>query len=228
MAGIDKTYVNKSELIETINWAKEVGEVILENGYKFQPLDFIRGYNDINDPEFLEKEYDVYILWNTPVWFDRWLWCNCPLPFVRERLQEQYDDDSLEDFKSWVYEKPVSRKQKYTFLETPRGRHYKWLMNNARRDYRWHFNCKQALYTIYVKYPNERFDRDYDEQTKQWYESFGMLPAYDDFVWQEYHKRIPSKKAIIRQLNKWNLPKGTIVIVKCIRYLDLDFKILVK
>lgn len=228
MAGIDKTYVNKQELIQAIDWAKEVGEVILENGYKFQPLDFICGYNDINNPEFWKEEYVEYVLWNTPVWFDRWLWCNCPLSFVRERLQEQYDSDSLEDFESWVYEKPVSRKQKYTFLEAPRGRHFKWLMNNARRDYKWHFKCKQALYTIYVKYPNEQFDRNYDEQTKQWYEYFGMLPAYDDFVWQEYHKRIPSKKAIIRQLNKWNLPKGTIVIVKCIRYLDLDFKILVK
>lgn len=225
MAGIDKTYVNKAELIEAINWTKEVGEVTLENGYKFCPLDFIGAYNDV---EGIVYDSDNYILWNTPVWFDRWLWCNCPLSFVRERLQEQYDSDSLEDFESWVYEKPVSRKQKYTFLEAPRGRHFKWLMNNAHRDYKWHGNCKQALYTIYVKHPNEYYERRYDEQTRQWHPMLGMLPCYEDFVWQTYHKRIPSKKAIIRQLNKWDLPKGTIVTVKCIRYLDLDFKILVK
>lgn len=225
MAGIDKTYVNKSELIEAINWTKEVGEVTLENGFRFYPLDFIGAYNEV---EGIVYDSDEYVLWNTPVWFDRWLWCNCPLSFVRSRLQQQYDSDSLKDFESWVYEKLVSRKQKYTFLETPHGKDFKWLMNNARRNYRGHGNCKQALYTIHVKCPNEEFEREYDEQTNQWYSMFGMLPCYEDFIWQTYHKRIPSKKAIIRQLNKWDLPKGTIVTVKCIRYLDLDFKILVK
>lgn len=222
MAGIDKTYVNKSELIEAINWAKEIGEVTLENGYKFYPLDFIGAYNDI---EGIVYDSDEYVLWNTPVWFDRWLWCNCPLSFVRSRLQQQYDSTSLRDFKSWVYERPVPRKQKYTFLEVPSCRYYLWLMSKGQND---SGNCKQAIYEIIIKCPDEHFERRYDEQTKQWYPMFGMLPCYDDFVWQTYHKRIPSKKAIIRQLNKWDLPKGTIVTVKCIRYLDLDFKILVK
>ena len=225
MAGIDKTYVNKSELIEAINWAKEVGEVTLENGYKFCPLDFIGAYNDV---EGIVYDSDEYVLWNTPVWFDRWLWCNCPLSFVRSRLQQQYDSNSLRDFKSWVYERPVSRKQKYTFLEVPSCRYYTWLMSKDQNDSRQSGNCKQAIYEIIVKCPDEHFERRYDEQTKQWYPMFGMLPCYDDFVWQTYHKRIPSKKAIIRQLNKWDLPKGTIVTVKCIRYLDLDFKILIK
>ena len=61
-----------------------------------------------------------------------------------------------------------------------------------------------AIFGIY-----EYYERKYDEQTNQWYSMFGMLPCYEDFIWQTYHKRIPSKKAIIRQLNKWNLPKGT-------------------
>ena len=41
MASIDKTYVNKTELLEAINWCKNIGEVTLENGYKFYPLNFI-------------------------------------------------------------------------------------------------------------------------------------------------------------------------------------------
>ena len=41
MAAIDKTYVNKEELLEAIVWAKQVGEVSLENGYKFYPINFI-------------------------------------------------------------------------------------------------------------------------------------------------------------------------------------------
>ena len=225
MAGIDKTYVNKSELIEAINWAKEVGEVTLENGYKFCPLDFIGAYNEV---EGIVYDSDEYVLWNTPVWFDRWLWLNCPLSFVRSRLQQQYDSNHLEGFESWVYEKPVSRKQKYTFLAVPSCRYYKWLMSKGKSGFKQSGKYKQAIYEIIIECPNEHYERKYDEQTNQWYPMFGMLPCYEDFVWQTYHKRIPSKKAIVRQLNKWDLPKGTIVTVKCIRYLDLDFKILVK
>ena len=56
-----------------------------------------------------------------------------------------------------------------------------------------------------------------------------MLPCNSsDYIWQKYHKNPPTKKSIIRQLNKWNLPKGTIVKFKNIRYKGLDFIILVK
>lgn len=224
MAGIDKTYVNKAELIEAINWAKEIGEVTLENGYKFKPINYIYAYNDIDNlPD--KKEY---ILWNTSIWFDRWLWCNCPLSFVQTRLQEQYDSYSLVSFDEWVYDKPEKRNVKYTFLKTPSYRYWKWIINNARRKNPWPHNCKQATYEIGVKVPNETFERTYDKQTNEWYERFGMLPAYGNYVWQKHHKRIPSKKSIIRQLRKWNLPKGTIVTVECLRYKDSDFVILVK
>ena len=93
MAAIDKTYVNKEQLLEAIEWAKGVDKATLENGSTFYPLDFIYGYNDLDDPTFWEKEREVYVLWNTPIWYDRWLWLNCPLSFVRERLQEQYDEE---------------------------------------------------------------------------------------------------------------------------------------
>ena len=52
MASIDKTYVDKDELKEAITWCKNIGLVTLENGYQFTPLNFILGYNDIDDPEF--------------------------------------------------------------------------------------------------------------------------------------------------------------------------------
>lgn len=225
MAAIDKTYVNKEQLKEAVEWAKSIGVVTLENGYKFKPLNWIKSYNDIDDPEFWNNDY--YILWNTPTWFDRWLWNNCSLSFVKDRLQEQYDKDSLKDFESWIYEKPIHIKQKYTFLKIPSGKYYKWLMSNARKDCRWPKNCKQATYSIIIKCPNEEFEREYDKQTNNWYKMFGILPCGDDFIWQKYHKRIPNKKSIIRQLRKWTFPKGTVVTVKCLSY-KLDFKILVK
>lgn len=214
MACIDKTYVNKKQLIEAIDWCKSIGEVTLENGYKFHPLDFIRGYNDIDDAEFFKSDRDGFVLWNTPTWFDRWLWKNCPLLFVRERLQEQYGEDNLERFENWVYIKPERRKQHYTFLEVPVGE-WKWL-------------AKQSFYECRVSVPNEHFHRRFDAQSKQWYKPFDMLPCDDDYIWREHHKNIPTKKSIIRQLNKWDLPKGAIVEINNFRYRGMDFKILVK
>ena len=228
MAAIDKTYVNKEQLLKAIEWAKEVNKATLEDGSTFYPIDFIYGYNDIDDPAFWEKEKKEYVLWNTPTWYDRWLWLNCPLSFVRERLQKQYGSHFLEKFESWTYEKPIPRKKKYTFLEVPTGYGYKWFMNNARYNCRWPRNSKQLTYYIEVKCPDEKYERGYNESIDQWCPQFDFLPCHNNFIWQNYHKRIPSKKSIMRQIDKWALPKGTIVTVYCINYKGMDFKVLVK
>lgn len=235
MAAIDKTYVTKEELIEAIQWANNVGVVTLENGHQFKPLNWIRGYNtfDLNVEGFSIEDREPglsYILWNTPTWMDRWLWVNCPLPFVKERLEEVYDETMLREFETWTYIKPEFRKnQRFTFLKTPSGPYWKWFMSNARRNNPWPGNCKQATYYCEVRVPGYEFEHEYDPQVDQWYPMFGLLPTdtAHTYVWQRYHKRIPSKKAIIRQLRKWNLPKGTIVKLYS-RYDGLTFKVLVK
>lgn len=233
MAGIDKTYVNYEQLLEAVAWAKNIGEVTLENGHKFFPLDWIKGYNDIDENGVLQEEKlegDVYVLWNTPTWLDRWLWCNCPLSFVKQRLQEQYKLDSLKEFEEWTYVPEPKRTAKYKFITEPNdfGPRWKWLMNNDRRKNPWPGSCKQATYHIDVRVPEEVRERSYDKQTDNWYNPFGMLPAYNDYIWQEHHKHAPTKKSIIRQLRKWNLPKGTIVEVYVLNYQKMDFVIKVK
>lgn len=234
MAGIDKTYVNREQLKEVVTWARLVGEVTLENGYKFFPLDFIRGYNDIDNPEFWkEKESDYYVLWNTPFWFDRWVWVNCPLGFVRERLRDVYDKETLKSYEHFKFCDPRSNrsfgKQKYTYLKVPSGKGYKWLMNNGRRKNPWPRKIKQLTYMIEIKSPNNwREDLAYDKQTNMWYKTMWMLPAYDNYVWQEYHRNIPSKKSIIRTLRKWYIPSGYTVRVYNLKYIGMDFEILVK
>lgn len=238
MAGIDKTYVNRAELKEAVDWANKVGVVTLENGYTFRPIDWIRGYNDIDEPDFwTRKEDDLYVLWDTPTWFDRWLWLNCPLSFVRDRLKEQYGDDEdsgLKDFENWKYEdlkkRPDFGKQKYTFLKFPRWRGAKWFMNNARRKNPYPGKCKQLTYEIEIISPDGWTENlDYDEKTDAWYKTMGMLPCgYDGYIWQNYHKRIPTKKSIIRQLRKWYIPSGFIVRLFNLRYKSLTIEILVK
>ena len=121
MAAIDKTYVTKQELLEAIDWAKKVGQVEMENGYIFRPLNFIYAHNDLDDPHYFDKEYNEYVLWNTPIWFDRWLWNNCPLEFVKERLMYQYSEEDRKKFENYVYHNLKSNldfgSQHYTFLK---------------------------------------------------------------------------------------------------------------
>ena len=86
MAAIDKTYTDKNGLIEVIDWCRKVGKCKLENGYTFRPLNFVYGYNELDDNYRPIREQDTYIVWNTPKWFDRWLWLNCPIDFIKDNL----------------------------------------------------------------------------------------------------------------------------------------------
>ena len=216
MAAIDKTYVNREELLEAIKWAKEVGVATLENGYKFEPLFFIEDYNDIDD---IPDNKDTFILWNTPMWFDRWLWKNCTLSFVKERLLEQYGKDSLHEFETWVYEPsiPRTKKAKYTFLDTPIKHGYGWKRYAAGKEER------KSIY--YISVLNCGKELGYNIQTNTWGDKFGMLPHRHEL---RIDKKVFSKKAIMRMLDKWNLPNGCIVRIHNLHYYGLDFKILVK
>jgi hypothetical protein len=211
MAAIDKTYVTKEELLEAISWAKEVGEVSLENGYKFYPLNFICYYNDIDNIE----DKDIYVLWNTPSWFDRWLWLNCPLSFIKERIEEVYDEEYIKKFENWKYIEPVKVNRKYTFLETPEGYGWKFIAKGNGE--------KPSIYIFNIKYKDTYLG--YNWQTDTWGEKFDMLPFRGEFEWRN---KVPSKKAILRLLIKWNLPSGSIVRIKNLHYYAMDYKILVK
>ena len=241
MAGIDKTYVNKSQLLEAIDWAKKVGTVTMENGYKFEPLNYIYGYNDLDDPRYFDDEREEYILWNTPTWFDRWLWINCPLEFVRDRLMFQYGDEARKEFEEYVYHNPKDNldfgKQHYTFLKVPKWHSHKWWMSHGRKDNPWPGKCIQLTYMMDIKAPrDDKHDfmdnLEYNSQTDTWEKSFGMQPTTPwidgDYIWQRYHNRIPNKKSIIRELRHWYIPKGYIVRLYNLKYKGLDFEILVK
>lgn len=240
MAAIDKTYANKEELIEVIDWCLKVGKCKLENGYCFRPLNFVRGYNELDENYKPIYEQNEYVVWNTPTWFDRWLWLNCPIQLIRNRILDQYGKDGVKEFEDYKYKDPNDNpnlgKQHYTFLKEPKWRYWKWFVDNARRDWRWPGNCKQATLHITVIPPKTDNDADYDYMRElkycnavdRWYKDFyGYMPVDNTYTWQEYHKRIPSKKTIMRELRRWYFPSGTIVKISGIR-LNIDWEILVK
>ena len=131
---------------------------------------------------------------------------------------EVYSDDTLAVFKEWKYIPTPKEKRKFVFTKEPTGK-------NGWKCFSKH---KYAMWRFEIMLPNEQWEADYDEQTNSWYASFGMLPADDDYHWHNYHKNLPNKKTILRLLRKWNLPKGTKVVLNSYRYNGLDFEIIVK
>lgn len=245
MAGIDKTYVSKEQFKKTVDWCKCLGIVKLENGHIFKLLDWCFGYNESLE-SVMNSDKDEFVLWNTPHWLDRWLWKNCPLDFIRDRLEAQYDKKSLENFENWKYDPQKYHgdgQQKYTFLKAPKGSGWKQVANNGRKKKYlgrilkpWPRNSWQPVYDIEIVKADKRYSwRDsleYDRQTDSWLPTLGMLPTDGDFcgngyTWQLHHKNVPTKKTILRQLRKWNLPSGYLVKIQNINY-GINFEILVK
>jgi hypothetical protein len=99
---------------------------------------------------------------------------------------------------------------------------------SPRKDWKRFSKLLKSKWRFVVKFPCQECLIRYDEQTNEWYDFFGMLPAYDDYFWFNHHKHLPNKKTIVRVLRKWNLLKGTKVILNCLRYDGLDFEIVVK
>lgn len=235
MSAIDKTYVTKDELLEAIEWTKKVDIVTSENGHTFQPLTFIHSYNNVDDPHYFDEEREEYVLWNTPMWFDRWLWNNCPLKFVRERLKFQYpNEEERKAFENFKFDDPKNRLEKghqhYTFLEVPKWCGHKWEMRHGRKNNPWPDKKGMQTYFMEIIAPNDEYEKDlkYDEETDTWYNRSDNVPAYGEYVWQYYHKNPPTKKAILRELRKWYIPSGYIVRIHQLRYTGMDFKILVR
>jgi len=82
MAGIDKTYVNHSQWIQARQFADETqAEQIRCLG---APINFYYDHEDA------AQMGDDFVLWNTSQLQDVWLYQNCKLPFIQERLDVQY------------------------------------------------------------------------------------------------------------------------------------------
>ncbi len=214
MAGIDKTYVNYQELLEAIDWAKSVGTQTLEDGTEFRPLSWIEDYNENPEPGRPE-----YVLWCTPQWLDRWLWLNCPLLFIRNRLVEQYQDD-VSKFSEFKYPgtRILNPGKHYKFLDYPRSHGYRWLQSNGIRGHR-------------VQYFLEVEDKDGTRLSLRgntWSSDFnGMMPRgdYIHYHWYSNRSRLPGKKSIVRLLRSWNIPVGSKIIMWNSSYLGLDYVI---
>ena len=230
MAGIDKTYVNYEQLVAAVKWAISVGEVVMENGHRFRPTDFIYPYNDETGLLLVDidnGDNEEFVLWNTPYWFDRWLVVNCPLDFVQQRLHEQYDENTLQEMANYTYNERTYV-PRVTCVSHPSFHDSKWLMSNGRRKNPFHFKNKKSKHITYyidiVKTDDVCDCLEYDAQTDTWVHSNELLPAGDEYIWCMHHKNIPTVKSIVRAIKKWHIPAGYTVRVAQNKYNGLDFE----
>ena len=191
MAGIDKTYVSSWEDYKEIrDWAIKTN-VTYPNGDIGSKMINWFYFPDLTEDNF--KENKEYVLWNTSELVDMFLYKHCPFELVQERLKEQYSDLSYLD------RAPIN--------EHEIGNHFiipKKFINRI---------VYGQWYCIEVKY-NERY-WGYNAETNQWVSTneLGKFHQYWLYI------KLTSRKALARQIRNWNLPKGAIISINCIRYL---------
>lgn len=191
-ACIDKTYLSYKDYLTLKDWCKQT-KLIYANNKEGSPMDFLLLYN-----EPYEGEAPV---WNTSESFDRWLYFNCPLPFIQERLKEQYGNPDEYFNKSIIKLESGTR---YIQLTKPK--------------FKWRGAC-----TIDIC-----FDWDflyyYNKSDNNWYDYGELLSPYDNLFIGYAHIKNITKRKLNRLIKKWKLPIGTILNISNI-YLGSDYKI---
>ena len=206
MAGIDKTWCQSIvEFNEFKNWAKEnkfttpFGEVI----------DFTRRmYNYESSMEDLMEELKTsrsILVMNTDIVEDYYLIKYCPIKFVQDRMKHVYgeyyenviDNNSgfdlfNRDFIASTKVKCIKESDfcKKDFLDKRKGRKYacdNWIeIDTSATDYRLNYNEDYNYWSIYGR---------------------ELIVGHTNVC----HKPIKTRKAMIRQIRKWKLPKGCVV-----------------
>ena len=196
-ASIDKTYLSYDKYLELKDWCKNT-ELIYDNGIKGSPKDFLYSYI-----EPYEGELPV---WNTPEAFNRWLFFNCPLPFIQERLKEQYINPES------YFTRPITYK--------PRGRHYT-ILNKPKINYRYKYT-----WFIDIVYTPLKDGLYYGFNSKIWY-SYNMLMPPESRAFYHCTIRNLTKRRLNQLISKWGLPIGTILSIYN-KYIGSEYKIKIK
>lgn len=189
MAGIDKTYLRYDEYLVLKEWCENT-QLVYDNGVIGSPSDFLYLYDEPYEGEAC--------VWNTPTSFDHWLYHNCPLSFIQERLREQYNDPE----KYFNEPKP----------EPETGTHYIIL---SKPKYNFRYN-KTWFIDI------DKCNWYYGWDSKIWYPFDKLMPS--EIRGSSACIKNLTKRKLNRLVKKWKLPVGTILKI-CNRYIGTDYTI---
>lgn len=207
MAIIDKTYAKTWEEFESlVEWAKDK-EFICPNGMKLYPINYIYEYNK----DYYEISYEFPVM-NTPKYMDYFLIKECPLDFVQNRMKEVYDGDYIRNVLNGNSEFDTYKRDIGTKVKIIK---YSKFGNKGKL-------CEKKKRMKFIEVDYLHCGLYYNEVYDYWI-SLDELGYYTSNV---CHKNINSTKAMIRQIKKWKLPKGSVVIWSG-RYVGNEFKFLV-
>jgi len=213
MAGIDKIYVdNYDDYISFINYCKTIQEDI-------QKLFNVDIFNYFYFTELTVHSFEIedneYPLTNFPHKIDYYLIKNCDIPFIVERLKDQYgesyneiqnDNEILNDytFEKFKKFKIIREKSKYPYV----------------------IKKQKNKFIISIENLNNYNTWVYDKKISQW-RNLDRSNNLNSNNCRSNIKFGKSRKAIIRKVNKWNLPKGLEIEILG-TYYSSSFKIITK
>lgn len=205
MAGIDKTWCQSiAEFNEFKHWAinnkfkTPYGEIIDLTHYM---------YRFDSTPEELMEELTNYrsiLVMNTPTIVDYYLIRYCNIPFVQSRMKSVYGEENYESIKNGTSEFDTFDRNSIA------GTRVKCIQESeyGKKDFLYKRKRKRFVSDYWIEVKNKKHWMSYNEQFDHWVIYGKELMNNDTTV---CHKPIKSRKALIRQIRNWNLPKGSIV-----------------
>ena len=220
MAAIDKIYVNNWKDLCDIREYFENTKFLANNGTYCVLKDYLYDTSYITEDMFDGiKEFPVT---NTPTKVDYFLAMHCPLKPVQDYLDHAYE--GWRDYDYWkqyiLFDRNPGTKIKT--IKRPKFGNINKSLNNK---YGWHIHVHTPKYykdhdVWYNEYPT------YYKKTNQWIYRM-ELEFPDDKEWWCCFCGYKTIKALIRNIRKWKLPKGTIVDAYG-RYIGEEYKFLIK
>lgn len=206
MAAIDKTYCN------TVAEHEEFKQWAIENKFKTpmgETVDLTRCMYNFDTPiedlqEQIDKWYDITVM-NTSVVEDYYLIKYCDIPFVQSGMKDVYSEEYYESVKNGTSEFDTFNR------DSVAGTKVKCIKESdfCKKDFLDKKKGKKFKIRYWIEVLSEDYYLDYNENLDQWVIYGHELENHDSNV---CHKPIKSRKALIRQIRKWRLPKGCLVM----------------
>lgn len=210
MAAIDKTWCQSlMEFNEFKHWA-------INNKFKTpmgDTVDFThRMYNFDSTPEELMEELTNYrsiLVMNTSEVEDYYLIKYCDIPFVQSRMKSVYGEEDYESIKNGTSEFDTFNRDSIA------GTKVKCIKESefGKKDFHYKRKGKRFMVDYWIEIDDSSTDYNlwYNENLNHWTIGGRELEHHDSSV---CHKPIKSRKALIRQIRKWRLPKDCLVMWK--------------
>jgi hypothetical protein len=220
MAYIDKTWCQSLfEFDEFKHWA-------INNKFKTpygEIIDFTYCmYSFDKTPEELIEELKrckSILVMNTSMVEDYYLIKYCDIPFVQSRMKDVYSEEYYESIKNGTSEFDTFDRDSIA------GTRVKCILESefGKKDFLYKRKGRKFVVDYWIEVTNKEHWLSYNEQFDHWVIYDKELMNNDSSV---CHKPIKSRKALIRQIKKWRLPKGSIVRwVGCYSWDQMKFKV---